>query len=171
MEKLSGYFCPNHLPFGKPLCIISVWDTQDEIFCEYTIYFILHNKQRIKSIYKHELTSVLKSDWRVVCTLGTNEEIADEVLLDEFRLEHGIQQAEAHLFKILLDLSEKNGGSNDFSPNKLELLEKSVINILVQLKNNSPEDFIKLSQQTKSKELKKIIRITDEMNIHPITEE
>lgn len=156
MEKVKTYFGEYVWNVGKPIVILTGYESGNEIHCERVI--ILETGKEPET-----LVSGMKADkqnWKTAQEFFS-EPKSDEQLMDQFMDSCGLDPAKGDLFGMIVDIGEKKQlelHSRLFNPSP-ELRINQTVGTIMYLKRKLPTQFEQLRGLTKCKELKKLMDI------------
>lgn len=161
MEKVKTYFGDYVWNLGKPIVILTSYESGNDIHCERTI--IIETVKEPISIVSGMRAN--KDEWKKAQEFYS-EPKSNEQLIEQFMYDWGLEQAKADLFGIIMDIGEKEklDTSMFFNPNPI-LNENKTVNTIMYLKRKLPELFDSIRNKTKSQELKALMDLANGISI------
>jgi hypothetical protein len=148
-ESFKGNYI---LPFGKPIVIVTGWETETDLYCE---RFVMFEKRDGTMLTQGSCTHISKADYNTVYTPKSEERI-----LSDFMMQEGQQLAEADTFSIIVEMMEKIKNWELAVNMEIHLYPtKYILPNLVYLNKKFPNALNWLEQNTQLPMLKELIKL------------
>lgn len=139
------------LPFGKPIVIVTGWETETDFYCE---RFVMFEKRDGKMINRGICTHISKADYNAVYN-PENEEQA----LSDFMKQEGETLAESDIFSIVVEMMGEVENWERAVNMEIRLSSTQRLVDLVYLHRKFPNALNWLEQNTQLPMLKELITL------------
>lgn len=151
-EKTQTFTGNYILPFGKPIVIVTGWETETDFFCE---RFIMFEKRNGEMMNRGICTHVSKADYNAVYS-PENEEQA----LTNFMNQEGEKLAESDIFSIVVEMMGEVENWERAVNMEIRLSPTQRLGDLVYLNRKFPNNLNWLEKNTQSLMLKELINLS-----------